>query len=119
MLDWSSWRHCHSCVVIVIEGDQKALTVGMTLHDRGKALVKKGDLKTAAQMYLRAESEGFSKWYLASVLVHPHPNALQPHTDPETHLQFARPLGHGGQLRFAVLGHRMDLLQASGPQQPQ
>ena len=35
----------------------------MTLHDRGKALVKKGDLKTAAQMFLRAESEGFSKWY--------------------------------------------------------
>lgn len=44
-------------------GDQRALTVGMTLHDRGKALVKKGDLKTAAQMFLRAESEGFSKWY--------------------------------------------------------
>ncbi|ELR11499.1 UBA/TS-N domain containing protein [Acanthamoeba castellanii str. Neff] len=42
-------------------GDQRALTVGMTLHDRGKALVKKGDLKTAAQMFLRAESEGFSK----------------------------------------------------------
>jgi hypothetical protein len=55
--------------LLVIQGDQKALTVGMTLHDRGKALVKKGDLKTAAQMYLRAESEGFSKWYRASSLL--------------------------------------------------
>lgn len=39
----------------------------MTLHDRGKALVKKGDLKTAAQMFLRAESEGFSKWYYSTL----------------------------------------------------
>jgi len=45
----------------LLPSDQRALTVGMTLHDRGKALMKKGDLKTAAQMFLRAESEGFSK----------------------------------------------------------
>jgi len=36
----------------------------MTLHDKARAVVKKGDLKTALEIFLQADSEGFSKWYI-------------------------------------------------------
>jgi len=46
----------------LLPGDQRAIKLGMTLHDRGRVLVKEGDYETALQLFLRAESEGFTKW---------------------------------------------------------
>jgi hypothetical protein len=45
----------------LLPADQKALKVGMALHDRAKAIAKQGDLRTALELFLRADTEGFSK----------------------------------------------------------
>ncbi|KAL6077187.1 positive regulation of proteasomal ubiquitin-dependent protein catabolic process [Balamuthia mandrillaris] len=45
----------------LLPGDKKALTVGMTLHDKAKTLLRTGDVKTALDLFLRADKEGFAK----------------------------------------------------------
>jgi hypothetical protein len=41
--------------------DEKALKIGMTLHEKGKALLQKSDYKSALELF-KGSDASFSQW---------------------------------------------------------